>query len=352
MAIDVGVLLQKADCGEVITKLGIRFEKKKSKRGHELYFPCPTNNHTEDSMKLRCSVAEAGRYKGHFYCWACGFRGNLIHLIKFMTGCGFMDAVRFLESDYGSGTLAGIEALKFKLKMQKPDRPVKVEREFTLPDDYTPILESDMVEAKNAIAWLTTERHISYEAMERFQIGVCVHQKIGFCVVLPVIFEGKMRSVFYAQPFKGGLKRYPPDSPQGEILYNHDNCLIKKSCIMVESILDVVKIWSVTELDTAACFTNMISDNQLKLLSRFDVHGVMPDLDGHRGWDLVDRMVPTTGKGLMLYFVPLGKDPGDCTPDEIVHTLENGVKYSDYEFAQMHGGSAPRNNRVTRVLKK
>ena len=137
-----------------------------------------------------------------------------------------------------------------------------------------------------------------------------------------------------AQPFQGGLKRYPKNSPQGEILFNYDACLSAKRYIMVESILDVIKGWSVTSRDFMACFTNMISDEQRDLLRPFEEHGVMPDLDGKRGWDLVDRMVPYTGKGLWLYFPPIGKDPGDCTRKELNSAIQWRQKYCDYESKQ------------------
>lgn len=353
METDVSLLLQRSDVADSLMRLGIKFERRKSKRGNELYFPCPTDNHVSDPSKLRCSMADSGQYKGHFYCWACGFRGNLIHMIRFIHSCGFVDAINFLESKYGPATVEGTAALSAKLRLRKPLLERKEKIIFDLPDDYKPILESNHRMASDALAWLRSERNISDEAIARFEIGVCNHPKIGFAVVMPVYFCGEIRSVFYAQPFKGGLKRYPTGSPQGEILFNYDNCLHSKSYIMVESILDVVKIWSITGIDTMACFTNMISANQLRLLSKFEKHGVMPDLDGYRGWDLVDRMVPTTGKSLEIYLVPVGKDPGDCTPDEIFATMSNALTYADYEFTQIHGADESKAKvTITQVMKK
>jgi len=359
MEIDVEILLQKADVGAVLNKLGIDFERKQAKRGIELYFSCPTNNHKEDSSNKRCSVAESGKYKGHHNCWACDFRGNLIHLIRFIRKCNFKEALDFLESDYGSAEVAGIDGLKFRLRMNKPAIEIKKELPvFELPDDYVPIHQDQTSLGRASRAWLQTERHISLEAMELFEIGTSKSGElqgtksiIGPSIVVPVIFKQKRHSVFMAQPFKGGLKRYPKNSPQGEILFNYDACIEISEYIMVESLLDVIKIWSVTGKQSMACFTNMISDEQRSLLKPFNTHGVMPDLDGHRGWDLVDRMVPMIGKSLWLYFPPIGKDPGDCTPEELHRAIESRTMYCDYEISQKAFTAQAHTTKITSINK-
>ena len=360
MAIDVEILLQKADVGAVLNKLGIDFERKHAKRGIELYFTCPTGNHPDDSNNKRCSVAESGKFKGHHNCWACDFRGNLIHLVRFIRKCSFKDALDFLGEDYGSAEVAGIEGLNFRLRMSKPKIIVAKEMPtFELPEDYVPIHQDQTSLGHAARTWLQEERHISLEAMEQFEVGVSKKGElpgtkgaIGPSVVVPVKFKRKIHSVFMAQPFKGGQKRYPKNSPQGEIFFNYDACLSNHEYIMVESLLDVITIKSVTGKNAMACFTNMISDSQRALLRNFHIHGVMPDLDGHRGWDLVDRMVPHTGKSLWLYFPPIGKDPGDCTPLELVSAIQWRKRYCDYETAQKHVTSQTHMHKITSVNKK
>jgi hypothetical protein len=332
--LDVEVLLQRADIGAVLTRLGIEYENRNSKRGHELYFCCPTNRHPSDPLKKRCSIANDGKYKGMFNCWACDFHGNLTHLIRFVTGWTFVQALQFLEKDYGSADVAGIDALNFRLKMNKSSEDRLELPVFDLPDDYKLLTKCSGFDARRAFDWLVTERNITPDGMDKYEIGFCYHEKIGATIVMPVRFMGKIHSIFWAQPFKGGIKRYPKDSPQGDIMFNFDTCLAARSYIMMESILDVVKYDCVIGGQAMACFTNMISSRQLELLRLFDEHGVMPDLDGARGWDLVTRMLPIVGKSLWLYFCPLGKDPGDCTPSELAQATSERIRYCDYEFAQ------------------
>ena len=351
--LDVEILLQRADMGAVLTRLGLEWERRKSKRGHELYFACPTNNHQDDPLKKRCSVSEIGRYKGMVNCWACDFRGNLIHLIRFVTKCQFKQALSFLERDYGTADVLGIDALKFRLKMNKGEDKIVAELPtFELPDDYRLLTKARGHDADVARNWLKSERHINPDAMDRFEIGIAHHPGIGAAVVIPVRFRGKIHSVFWAQPFKGGLKRYPKNSPQGEILFNYDRCVAAGSYIMMESILDVIKFECVVGRPAMACFTNMISNRQIDLIRGIDEHGVMPDLDGARGWDLVQRMVPHLGKGMWIYLCPIGKDPGDCTPGELIVATHRRIRYCDYEFSQIQEAMRPHVPKIKGIRKK
>lgn len=351
--LDIALLSQKCDIGAVLTKLNISYERRSNKNGYELYFSCPTGNHKTDPHKLRCSIAAEGSYKGLFNCWACDFHGNIIHLIRFVTGWDFKRAIEFLQNDYGRADLVGIDALNYRLRTNKGtiaiDPPLPV---FDLPEDYKLVTSCNNTAAKLAMEWLQVERHITREYMERFDIGFSEHKQLGPTIIIPVKFKGKVHSIFTAQPFKGGLKRYPKNSPQGNILFNYDRCIGVRKYVMMESILDVIKYECVTGDYAMACFTNMISSRQLKLLTAFDEHGVMPDLDGERGWDLVTRMLPVTGKGLWLYFPPVGKDPGDCTPNELLLATANRTRYCDYESSQWLTHKQKATHKITSIIKK
>lgn len=350
--IDVGFLLQKCDIGLVLSQLGIEYEVRNSKRGHELYFSCPTDNHKNDPHKKRCSIAESGSYKGQFNCWACDFNGNLIHLIRFMLGYDFKQAVSFIENRFGSAEVVGVDLLKFKLRMSKPATVIDDELpKFILPDDYQPLLSVDNSVTHDVRKWLYG-RNIGKQAIDRYHIGLTHDYKYGLMCVIPIIFNDDIVSIFRFQPRDGGVKRYPKNSPQGKIFFNYDNCLKNRSYVLVESILDVIKIWSITKIESMACFTNMISDEQIALLRNFNEHGVMPDLDGLRGWDLVNRIVPHVGKSLWVYLCPVGKDPGDCTISEIENAVKNRIRYCDYQNQQNVTNSYGVNTHITSIYKK
>lgn len=350
--IDVEIILNNSDVALVLNQLGIEWERKQSKRGYELYFACPTTNHSDDPRKKRCSVADSGKYKGHFNCWACDFHGNLIHLIRYMLNVGFKEALQFLESRFGSSSITGGKALEFRLRMNKPDPEEKQDLiEFDLPDGYVSLNNSSTIISKDAKRWLRDDRLIDDDCIDRFEIGIIHRSNHGPMIIIPVRFRGKVHSIFSTQPMNGGLKRYPKNSPQGKILFNYDACINHGSYVMVESILDAIKIWSVCRINSMACFTNMISSDQLNLLRGFNKHGVMPDLDGDRGWDLVNRMVPIIGKSLWIYTVPVGKDPGDCSAEELQSTIDQGIRYCDYECNQLFSDKTNQKTKVQHIKK-
>ena len=330
--IDVDLLVANSDVGVVLHQLGIDWERRKSGKNNELYFSCPTVNHPDDSSKKRCSMAEDGDHKGVFNCWACDFKGSLLQFVRALRGWDFWQAVEYLEGQFGSATIGGIKELKLKLRMSKPDHEPAIDLpEYELPSDYKLLSDSLSPSASRIKDWLEVERHIDNRAIEKFNIGMSISDWLGPVLVIPIMFGGSIRSIFTAQPKSGGRKLYPKGSPQGEIIFNYDQCLPSREYIMVESILDAIKIWSVTGRDAMACYTNMISNQQLKLLHPFETHGVMPDMDGKRGWDLVDRMLPTTGKAMWVYMCPEGKDPGDCSSVELRSTVQWRKRYCDYE---------------------
>lgn len=331
--IDVEIILRNTDMALAISNLGLVFERKKNKNGSELYFSCPTDNHRDDPEKKRCSIAEGGKYQGRFNCWACDFKGNLIHLIRHIRSCSFNEAIEFVSTISNvDASLAGTDGLKFALKMSKPiDENKEIELPtFDLPSDFKLLTKINSREAENARKWLNHERNITCEFMDKFQVGASVHPALGFSVVIPVIFLDRIHSIFWCQPWKGGLKRYPKNSPQGEILFNFDNAIRSDCPVMMESILDVIKFECVTGQVGVSCFTNMISSRQLDLIKNFNACGVMPDLDGERGWDLVVRMLPVVGDDMMIYFCPVGKDPGDCSDLELFSAIQNRMRYCDY----------------------
>ncbi len=330
---DVDAMTQAAQLGEILDSLGVATTRRRNRRGFELYFKCINPQHNDTDAVGKMSMADEGKYKGLFNCWACPVRGNIIQLIQHFCNIEFHAALVWLESRVGVGVLLGTQSLIYKLRKEKLNYGVKEQEEdlpvYELPANYT---QCDMGHryAKVAERYLRG-RGIDEETSKRFQVGVCKHSQIGYCLVIPVWFDGQIRSVFYGQPVDGGEKRYPAGSPQSYIIFNWDAAVLSKQYVMVESVLDVLMLDSLGIRHATACFTNMISDRQLELCQQAEIHAVFPDRDSPRGWDLVDRMVTALDKSLQLVLSPLGKDPGDCEAWEIIDAYAKRQRYCDWE---------------------
>ena len=352
MMFDVDTLIQAADIESILIELGIQPVRRQNKNGYELYFYCFNPEH--DDTKRKMSIAEAGKYKGLFYCWSCSLRGNIIQIIRHFTGKSFNDALQWMQERTGVGELLGIESLIYNVKKQKlnygqEDLDVELST-YDLPSSYVKCYSGHPV-TRPAEDFLS-ERNIGRQTALKFEVGVSDHPKIGYCITIPIKFKGNIHSIFFAQPVSGGLKRYPVGSPQGHILFNYDECVERDKYVLVESILDVLMLDTMGLGPGMACFTNMVSDAQVDLLKSFKNHCVFPDRDSPRGWDLVARLVSSLDKSVKLILPPDGKDPGDCDPWEVVDSFAQAKSYADWEVNAYMVERARDTPNVARLHKK
>ena len=349
---DVDAMIQAADLEVMLTEMGMEPKRRKNKNGFELYIHCFNPQHQDNQRKM--SMAEAGKFKGLFYCWSCKFRGNIVQIIQHFMGLQFQEALSWMRDKTGVGELLGTQSLIYKVKKEKLNYGVTTQSEelptFQMPEDFTACEEGHRQTAETEK--FLASRGINSDTRRKFGVGCSHHSGIGYVATLPIIHDERLASIFFAQPFGGGLKRYPTNSPQGLILFNYDECKKKGSYVMVESILDVLKIDSLGLGPAMACFTNMVSDQQLDLLKPFKRHAVFPDMDSERGWDLVTRMVGGLDKSVELILPPIGKDPGDCEDWEIVDAYAQSKSYADWEVDSYMKNAAPVTGKVIGLKKK
>ena len=330
--IDTSAVIDACDINAVLSELGVDTERRESARGYELYFHCFNPGHDDTTRKM--SISDDGKYKGLFNCWACGLKGNLVQAVQYLKHTNYQQALLWLSEHTGVGELDSTESLIYQLKKDKLNygkEEVKEEvKEVTLPESFR-LLESGDSQIYRSARKYCTDRNISPATTEKYAVGISRYGEAGWWLTIPIKFRGTTRSIFYCELKDGGKKRYPKGSPQGQIIFNYDEALAHGEYIMVESILDVLTIDSAGYGPAVACFTNMITDSQLKLLRPFPIHRVMPDRDSNHGWDLVTRMVAGLDKSLEVALVPLGKDPGDCVEAELRDAFLALRRYSDIE---------------------
>ncbi|WP_080357341.1 CHC2 zinc finger domain-containing protein [Stenotrophomonas maltophilia] len=91
---DVGALLGKVPLEDLVSRLGLKTER----RGHQVTALCPFHQDTRPSLNL---YAAANGLPAHFHCFACGAHGNAIDLVKEVNGGDFKDSVEWLARNYG-----------------------------------------------------------------------------------------------------------------------------------------------------------------------------------------------------------------------------------------------------------
>ena len=329
--IDVDHLLLTIDKQYVLNILGIENERRRNSRGYEIYFKCVNPDHEDKSPSA--SMAEIGKYAGLFNCWVCHDHGNLIHIVQRILKKSFVDALSWLSTMVTSSELTTTKALMLNLDKLKPERKKHdiaiAEICAQLPANYAPCGFSHMV-ALDAERYLISRR-ISLETQRTYMCGATEHYQIGRCGIIPIYMYEKIVSLFFFETKRGGAKRYPKGSPMNDMLFNYDNAIKTNTCIIVESILDVLQMHTLGFSSGVSCFTNRLSETQCELIKKFDRIIVYPDLDGLPGWHLVTQCVKEFGKSIEIAFPPTGYDPGDCDEVQMAKSLNSIIKYSDYE---------------------
>ncbi len=97
---DVGDLLMKVPLEEVISRLGIKAER----RGHQLRAICPFHQDSKPSLNLYPSGKGS---PSHFHCFSCGAHGNAIDLVKEVNGTDFKSSIDWLARSFGIQPVRG-----------------------------------------------------------------------------------------------------------------------------------------------------------------------------------------------------------------------------------------------------
>lgn len=332
---DLAAMMANANVEQILTLLNVAHTHKRSVRGYEFYFKCLNPFHKDSNPS--CSIAADGKYNGLYNCWSCHDSGNIYQLIKTVRGCSWMQAVEWLAKVVGAVGIDGSEALSYRLNQLKPKPPDSVvsngEIKLRLPATYT-------VCGLGSPYTVVAERYLQARGISKltssaFACGAADHPLIGYSLLIPINMDGKLVNMFYCEPKRGGEKRYLKGISTNPILFNYDNALKTRACIIVESILDVLQMHTLGYENGISCFSNKLSKEHIKLLKKFDQITVFPDLDNQQGWKLVDQIVMYFGKSINLALPPIGKDPGDCTAIEMTVALQNLIKYASWEVDQV-----------------
>jgi DNA primase len=247
--------------------------KKHNHHRQQYSFDCPT-----------CS-AEKGMYdgdgkgnfevnlsKGVYHCWACGethkTHGSIKKLIKV----------------YGhSGHRKKLKQLGFELdeiKTQKPKEKNVIE-DLELPESFVSFAEGNPkdLEYKQAWNYITKERKVPKEIIEKYKIGYTTEGKYGGRIILPSYDnEGNLNYWVGRTYIKQKPKYLNPDSDKEEIIFN-ECCLNWDSTIyIVEGPFDHIVVHN-----SIPILGKKMSDKLMKMLFDKATENIVVLLDAD-GW--------------------------------------------------------------------
>lgn len=307
--------LLKVDVKEILNTLGIQ---RISDLGDEINFSCPSDSHYRGDLNPSAYI---NKNSGVFYCFSCGYKGNLIKLISDTEGVSIMTASRWLHEKYDFGE---ISEGKLVSEIDKILFPKEVK-------DSTPDLEPFLDKFKKV--WLKSFRNLTPETLNKYEIG---WDNISGRVVIPyrdihnkvVGFKGRLisknanRLKYKVLGDKNGTTRYGfPTFNAGEYVYGINS--VSSDClVIVEGEFDAIYLRQIGITGSVGIGTSKLTDYKLyQLCNKGDRAIVMLDPDeagGDGASEVFDKLSP---------YMPVriaelkNGDPSESSNDEIYSAI-------------------------------
>jgi len=295
-----------ADVRKILTDLQIPF---KERRCGDIWFEClyGKHEHTFNSTHI-----EANRTKakcGLWKCFGCDINGDILDLILKGSNLEFSEALLWLEARQ-------IDPMaEFVSPLDKPIRNIKLPPKFESPDtiddwdtDYLNYLQG---------------RGITWYQIKHFGIGYCDRGKYRNRVIIPVYLKHQLRTWIGRNITSKGSRITSCSNGLvgifGSQHMNPDN----GPAIIVEGWADALHLDRLGYANVGSAQTNKLIDDQMDFLEQFTTIIVMPDGD-EGGDNFVNSLTPYLHRSrFFIAMIPRGKDPDNCTPEEIRFSMNN-----------------------------
>jgi len=290
------------DLVEVLTGLGVDVRKIQS---DEINARCPVHHLTKGRESSRYSWY-LNSDTGLWYCFSCGARGNLSHLISQLTD--------------DPSALWGIQTHLIDSGLKR-----LTSLEEDVAEAYTPLDWNRYTSFELYPSRLCEIRHIDVEVAHRYGIRWDKETK---STVIPIVSPiGQLWG--WQLKKEGWVRNYPEGVHKGDTLFGIERAF-GSTGLLLESPLDVVRFHSVyggSEVSAVASFGANVSSNQISILcDRFDALVIALDNDkaGKMETKRVAKSLPSLRQGVRYWkYVDDVKDLGDMSDVQIIRGISN-----------------------------
>lgn len=316
---------------ELLRMFAIPFENK----GHELNACCPFHEDKSPSFYMEKSSTV-------YYCFGCGAKGNWYTFIKNFTGenpfkylgikVNEEDLKNFLRDKAFNTVLQQKKEVKKKLEIPK----LKI-----IANQIHPFQDEQSKD-------YCTSRFITEKDIQDFGIFYIEDGYIGMTrfkkrLVIPVHdFEGNILSYEGRDITRQDEKKclYPFGSKIGYSIFDYSNLEYEKPLILVEGIMDVLKVRKVIkqinpDFQISSAFGIELTSFQKEILKKFNriISFLDPDKGGERGIENLKSFLEPTQLEI-ADSRKLLNDPGESSEEEIVYALSNKMSLAEYSLFQ------------------
>jgi len=299
------------DLRVLLNMLGIQFKEV----GDKFKARCPSPGHF-DKKPSWVVYKESGVHK----CFSCGFCGPLSHLVKSLTGQSIFDYLK----------IGNPESYVFIHTINNRKAPNPIKKGVNIEGALFPVSDNDIV-----MSYLNS-RGIDKEFIKTFNLKYIKTAKVNRAiwqdrVCIPIMENGKMISLA-GRDFTNlqTPKELYPRNASVNTLFNMDNIDFDKPLVVVEGIMDLVKVWKHITRNVCSIFGVAITERQIQLLLKAKNLIWFPDND-ERGLEILSLFDKYTNEEFEIALPPKGgQDPGACTVLELNSAMNNKILSVDY----------------------
>ena len=231
-----------------------------------------------DNYRVKCWLHEERtpslfihKATGVYHCFSCHTKGNLISLLRIHLDLEYHEALLYLQKM----SLGGLTEEEIHDKLHETIHNHK------LGSVATQQVEIDCELPPNkrikSHSYLINKRKLTIEEIKKYDIRVCVEPAHDGWVLIPVYFEGVLRTYFLRDP-QQGRKLYGKHD-RSNILYGYDQIEDKKGLVcLTEGMFDKYFCERIGN-QTMAVLSNRLLEEQQEYLKSFSEVVVFHDND-------------------------------------------------------------------------
>lgn len=299
----------------IFTSMGISVQDK----GDRLQFSSPFREDRNPSMSC---------YKENNWCvdFAGEFRGSIFALFREVTGKSLFSYYEVAKDFLMNQSFDAL--LKDEKKRDSFEGLKKVRVEYS--GGYL-----DPVSSSQMAMDYCTRRDITDDIIREFDIQVAINTRVNLTsyvdrLCIPIYHGGNLVSV-EGRDLTGTSERKVlyPKGGSVSTLFNYEKLDRKKPLVVVEGLMDLVKIWTHITKNVTTPFGVWLTDSQEEMFNEFEQIILMPDSDAG-GKTLIKNFDKFYRYEFEVAMADDGKDPGDRSVAENWEVYNNRIKVTDY----------------------
>lgn len=305
----------RVDMKEVLDRLGIAYKVD----GDELKARCPNPKHVDrrPSWSIRDDVFD--EKNGFFYCFSCGWSGDVYNLIMTLKECTFLDALLFLEKCKKHRYFdTSVDDGDIEYNNTFSNRqPVKIRKPLGLK----------WIGNGSLCMGYLANRGIGRKEIDEFGLMDWVVRKRVF---VPVYLRKDFMVTWVARSYvEGTIPKilYPSNSSPTWGIFGYDRLSFEnKKIVLTEGWVSAIRLMQARFENVVSTCGSRITEEQAELISVFDEITIWKE--GDHGGEKFERNVNEWlgfGRNINVVSLPVRKDPADFLPEDLIRIYKEQI---------------------------